>query len=475
MTVPLAAARLYRVVIYNRATVSCGDRLAAIFTRKSGDPDKIYYVHKDHLGSIVKLTDGNGTTVFKASYDVWGKQTVTNNTFAFHRGYTGHEHLNEFGLINMNGRMYDPNVGRFLSPDPFVQAPDFSQSFNRYSYCLNNPLIYTDPSGENPLLIVAGIGFLTGYVSHGISTNNWGMNAAYSGLFSSAAFTLGYLGAGLNANSVLGIFEHFSTTGALKYAGMGVLNTALSHVMPSYNAPLGNFSLSISPGIGFGSNGLVGGINISGTYHDGDNAYTLGLGHNTNSVSFGIGYGNSDWGISYYATKYGNAIGPDGLPNSQIVGGLSYRSGKFSAKIENDFLAKNGDRWRSNAVELGFWGGKAVLGTTLYNNFRDKNDPVEYVEYEHKTLFGKKYGRWIDGQTYSSPLYVGIRSGNNITRLGYSHRIFQHTFQNWFVHEAGFARSQLFGHANYFMDYDNFKTGPYGYSGYYNPYSLWGR
>jgi len=48
----------------------------------------------------------------------------------------------------MNGRMYDPIVGRFLSPDPFVQAPDFSQSYNRYAYALNNPLIYTDPSGE---------------------------------------------------------------------------------------------------------------------------------------------------------------------------------------------------------------------------------------------------------------------------------------------------------------------------------------
>jgi hypothetical protein len=48
----------------------------------------------------------------------------------------------------MNARMYDPAVGRFLSPDPFVQAPDFSQSFNRYSYGLNNPLKYTDPSGE---------------------------------------------------------------------------------------------------------------------------------------------------------------------------------------------------------------------------------------------------------------------------------------------------------------------------------------
>jgi len=57
----------------------------------------------------------------------------------------------------MNGRMYDPLVGRFLSPDPYVQVPDFSQSFNRYSYCLNNPLIYTDPSGELIFSILSAI------------------------------------------------------------------------------------------------------------------------------------------------------------------------------------------------------------------------------------------------------------------------------------------------------------------------------
>ena len=63
-------------------------------------------------------------------------------------GYTGHEHLPEFGLINMNARLYDPMIGRFLSPDPYVQAPDFTQSYNRYSYCLNNPLIFSDPDGK---------------------------------------------------------------------------------------------------------------------------------------------------------------------------------------------------------------------------------------------------------------------------------------------------------------------------------------
>jgi hypothetical protein len=59
----------------------------------------------------------------------------------------------------MNARLYDPALGRFLSPDPFVQAPDFSQSYNRYSYCLNNPLRYTDPSGEYALIddIIAAV------------------------------------------------------------------------------------------------------------------------------------------------------------------------------------------------------------------------------------------------------------------------------------------------------------------------------
>lgn len=64
------------------------------------------------------------------------------------RGYTAHEHLPWFGLINMNARLYEAALGRFLSPDPYVQMPDFTQSFNRYSYCVNNPLIYIDPSGE---------------------------------------------------------------------------------------------------------------------------------------------------------------------------------------------------------------------------------------------------------------------------------------------------------------------------------------
>jgi RHS repeat-associated protein len=143
----------YEVVTENGTTkqlhyISGASGLAAIYVKQSGQSDQVYYVHKDHLGSIVKLTTANGTEYFKAHYDAWGKRTVTTNTFKFNRGYTGHEQWDEIKLIDMNGRMYDPILGRFLSPDPFVQMPDFSQNFNRYSYALNNPLKYTDPSGE---------------------------------------------------------------------------------------------------------------------------------------------------------------------------------------------------------------------------------------------------------------------------------------------------------------------------------------
>ncbi|MBQ7195414.1 MAG: RHS repeat-associated core domain-containing protein, partial [Bacteroidales bacterium] len=72
----------------------------------------------------------------------------TDPGLTFHRGWGGHEYLPEFGLYNCNARLYDPYYGRFLSPDPFVQVPDFTQNLNRYSYALNNPLKYIDKSGE---------------------------------------------------------------------------------------------------------------------------------------------------------------------------------------------------------------------------------------------------------------------------------------------------------------------------------------
>jgi RHS repeat-associated protein len=134
-----------------------GNGLAAVFIIDIANPEgKMYYTYTDHLGSILAIADASGNILEEQSFDPWGRRrNPTNwsyeNIPAFNildRGFTGHQHLYEFGLINMNGRLYDPVLGRMLSPDPYIQMPDFSQNFNRYSYCWNNPLIYTDPSGE---------------------------------------------------------------------------------------------------------------------------------------------------------------------------------------------------------------------------------------------------------------------------------------------------------------------------------------
>ena len=122
-------------------------------------------IGRDYLGSITHIVTADGTLLAEYSYDPWGRlrDPETHEIYApgtepalyLGRGFTGHEHLPWFGLINMNARLYDPLLCRFLSPDPYVQAPDFTQSFNRYSYGLNNPLSYTDPNGEFVLTATA--------------------------------------------------------------------------------------------------------------------------------------------------------------------------------------------------------------------------------------------------------------------------------------------------------------------------------
>ena len=102
------------------------------------------------------ITNDIGVLLEKRQFDAWGAiikvqngaLNVLNGLTILDRGYTGHEHLQSVELINMNGRLYDPKLHRFLQPDNFVQDPSNTQNYNRYGYVLNNPFKYTDPSGE---------------------------------------------------------------------------------------------------------------------------------------------------------------------------------------------------------------------------------------------------------------------------------------------------------------------------------------
>lgn len=114
------------------------------------------YFHRDNLGSSTAMTNEAGMVVERFAYEPFGKRRTPAGALdpngaivgaTTDRGFTNHEYLDELDLIHMNGRVYDPALGRFLSADPGVPYPTNTQSYNRYSYTRNNPLIAIDPSG----------------------------------------------------------------------------------------------------------------------------------------------------------------------------------------------------------------------------------------------------------------------------------------------------------------------------------------
>ncbi|QHH96414.1 RHS repeat domain-containing protein [Acinetobacter dispersus] len=113
------------------------------------------YFHTDHLDSIEVITDAAGNPLERLSYDPWGKRrnvdgTVSTDTLkgkSSRHGFTSHEMLDSIGLIHMNGRVYDPSIGRFISADPTIDGADNLQGYNRYAYVHNNPGTLLDPSG----------------------------------------------------------------------------------------------------------------------------------------------------------------------------------------------------------------------------------------------------------------------------------------------------------------------------------------
>lgn len=160
-------------------TYLTGDPYSANYIKKdfiilgaSVDRSENYFLHRDNLGSILAITKTDGTIVEKRFFDAWGNmkalvneqgQTITDSqqlaaaTPFLDRGYTGHEHLWRVGLINMNARLYDPIMRKFLSPDNLVPDPYNTQSYDRFGYVYNNPLLYIDLDGNDPISISFGL------------------------------------------------------------------------------------------------------------------------------------------------------------------------------------------------------------------------------------------------------------------------------------------------------------------------------
>jgi RHS repeat-associated protein len=143
-------------VIERRFYVHSPERAIAVVTRGGAEPGTRFF-HTDHLGSIDVITKEDGSIAERRSYDAYGGRrnpewggpsgAMTSKTT---RGFTGHEEDDEFGLVNMKGRMMDPRLGRFTTTDPVIADIWDGQTLNRYSYVNGNPLAFVDPTGFSP-------------------------------------------------------------------------------------------------------------------------------------------------------------------------------------------------------------------------------------------------------------------------------------------------------------------------------------
>ncbi len=238
------------------------------------------------------------------------------------RGYTMHslfrpfgKHLDQFGLINMNGRVYDPQLGRFLSPDPFITSPNNPQNYNRYAYALNNPLKYTDPDGEwIHLAIGAAIGGTINWLANGAEFNLEGLG--YFGIGAAA----GALGAGIGTGMMA------ASAGSTFSAGFIGTQSAMTTISTSYTSS-------------FLSGAAIGGASGFGS------GFTTGFGNGLmqeQSLGDALGTGLESGAI---AGASGALLGGIAGGIHAVSDGRNFLDGSYTYKspVNNNFGTQNGE------------------------------------------------------------------------------------------------------------------------------------
>ncbi|REC49537.1 polymorphic toxin type 23 domain-containing protein [Chryseobacterium pennipullorum] len=377
--------------------------------------DGVHYLHRDYQGTILAITNKEGKVEERRQFDAWGNLSYLEKfgkkidlkkekpDLFIERGYTGHEHFFQVGLIHMNGRMYDPKLHTFLSVDNNIQDPFNTQNYNRYGYVLNNPLMYMDASGEIFwLAVLAGaiIGAVTGaasYIGQAIQTGDW----------SWGKFGMSILG-GAFTGAVMGAIAPYAipagTLGGFALAGF------MSSFMPSYNIDMGGgFNFSISPAIAFG-NGVSVGASFSLSYKNGDFGFAAGFGVSYQFSHTGSGLSGWEYRKSIMAGTLGTEgnlgimLGTNiwsGL-HAQQIGVIKLVSGDFSLSYENDGapfgkigLGDNNDSHRTAAMSLSI--GSFRAGFNLFTGERNSSTYEEDPENKRKYQFDykemRKYGK----------------------------------------------------------------------------------
>lgn len=330
---------------------------------------KMEFWLKDHLGSVTTTLDHLGNVTARYAYDPFGKRRQTNGQYdAFgtlvidwadnvnhgtDRGFTGHEHLDELGLIHMNGRLYDPTIARFLQGDPFVQAPDELQNYNRYTYCYNNPLNCSDPTGYSflsklwkrvlrPLVAIAAAAWFGPAIIAGNSF--FGAGALISG--GGAAATIG------NA-AIAGFISGAISTGTIQGALQGAFSGAVFAGAGEIIAGGGAFGAGISDAFGqIALHGVAGCItSVAGGGKCGPGALSAAFSKAALPVTaqFGDGFGR----VLAHSVVGGTAsvLGGGKFANGAQTGAFSYLFNHLSPK--NSLESYSADDQRMLPVAYG--------------------------------------------------------------------------------------------------------------------------
>ena len=309
-----------------------------------------YYLLRDYLGNITHVYNASTSTVAEYGFDAWGRRrnpiswsydlTSQPELFAG-RGFTSHEHLPWFNLVNMNGRLYDPAVGRFISPDPYVQMPDQTQNMNRYTYCMNNPLLYVDyngytwlsnfgdwlgDSGKAIVSTVVTVGVVVGVTAICVGTGGLGAVA----IAAIAGASGGIVGGALNTAFAGGSGNDFLVNMAIG-AGVGGISGVVGGAAGSWASKhiggiiLNGFTISAKSAIGGFVTGAIGGM--AGGYAGGFTGGLILSGGNLtaamkagiNGLKMGGAIGGAVGGVQGYRAAGVNCNKWTGAPDNSIV------------------------------------------------------------------------------------------------------------------------------------------------------------
>ncbi|MCV6622749.1 MAG: discoidin domain-containing protein [Cellvibrionaceae bacterium] len=432
-----------------------------------------HYLHKDHLGSIDVITDASGNVAQEMSFDAWGARRnavdwnnldlaatvaefgafkVTSIDFSSvsveptagpitNRGYTGHEMLDDVGIIHMNGRIYDARLGRFLQADSIIQAPGNTQSYNRYSYVVNNPLKYTDPSGYVFGLavgLIAKFAFAATAVEIGIAVGvatfaqvlaqggSFG-DALKSGIISGvAAGAFSGLGEANLGGTLLGKAIGETATRVLAFGAVGGITSTLN------GGKFGHGFVSAGLGAAAGSISGLGGS---------------GAGAVTGRIAVGAVVGGTASKIT--GGKFANGAAYGAFAAALSEGGRAYRDSQTNNFIDNNvehYTATSGgdvaspvpSELRSALMRYGRSSGGAriishALDTDATVTFIDTGVNGDFQAYDN-TIEYTTGSSWYDADEYSL--------GQNLPRPGLD-VVIAHEFGHTNVGHSAFGLSSI--------------------------------